>query len=140
LIHAVFSTKERVQIITPQLKPDLYSYMGGIFRELDAKPTIINGTADHVHCLFHLPADVPVSESMRVLKANSSKWVREHHSRKFAWQTGYAAFTVSASNRAPVFSYIKRQEEHHKKMSFQHELLMLLRKHGIEYDERYIWG
>jgi REP element-mobilizing transposase RayT len=116
--------------------------MGGIVREMKGKALIINGMAEHAHMLVELPPAVSVAELMRVVKTNSSRWVHEtwpEHSR-FAWQTGYAAFSVSRSNAASVSKYIAEQEKHHRKWSFQAELLLFLKKHGIEYDERYIWS
>ena len=102
---------------------------------------LINGTADHVHLLLRLPPTVSVSEAMRVLKTNSSRWIHEKWKsrRAFGWQIGYAAFSVSQSNASAVLQYIAAQEEHHRKVSFQQELVGFLKKHGIEYDERYIW-
>ena len=141
LAHIIFSTKDRAPLMGPEVKPRLLEYMGGIIRELGGKTLGINGASDHVHLLVWLPATVSVSEAMRVLKTNSSRWVHEAgiSRRPFAWQAGYAAFSVSQSAAPEVQKYIAHQEEHHRKVSFQEELLSYLRKHGIEYDERYLW-
>ena len=101
----------------------------------------MNGTSDHVHLLVSMPATITIAEMMRIVKAKSSRWVREQFSseRAFAWQAGYGAFSVNHSNVEAVKEYIACQEEHHRKVSFQEELLSFLRKQGIEFDERYIW-
>ncbi len=141
LTHIIFSTKDRAPLLGPEVKSRLLDYMGGIIREVGGNPLGINGTADHVHLLVWLPATVSVAEAMRVLKTNSSRWVREAgiSRRPFAWQAGYAAFSVSQSVAPEVQRYIAHQEEHHRKQSFKDELLSYLKKHGIEYDERYLW-
>jgi putative transposase len=141
LTHVIFSTKDRLPSIDREVKPHLLPYLGGIVRELEGRALIINGTPDHVHLLIGLPPTVCVSDAMRIVKANSSRWVHEkwpEHS-KFAWQVGYGAFSVSQSNIAAVRQYIADQEEHHRKISFQEDFLAYLKKHKIEYDERYIW-
>jgi len=138
--HLIFSTKDRLPSITPELKPRLHAYMGGIIRSLHGIPLAIDGPADHVHLLIKTPATASIADVLRVLKTNSSKWVHETfpHS-EFAWQTGYGAFSVSYSAVDSVRKYIASQEEHHKQVSFQEEFIAFLKRHGIEYDERYIW-
>lgn len=115
--------------------------MGGIVREVGGTALAINGPSDHVHALTLLRASVSVSDVLRTLKANSSKWVHDQwpDRRAFAWQTGYGAFTVSQSNVDAVRRYIADQEEHHKQVTFQDEFRAFLRRHGIAFDERYIW-
>ncbi|MBI4658273.1 MAG: IS200/IS605 family transposase [Verrucomicrobia bacterium] len=141
LTHIIFSTKDRRPLLDDELRPRLFAYLGGIIRELDGTSRIINGPADHVHILASLAAKHSLSEVMRVLKANSSGWVRETfpNHKEFAWQIGYGAFSVSHSNRAAVEKYIANQEEHHRKVTFQEEYLAFLKKHEIAYDERYLW-
>ena len=141
LTHIIFSTKDRRPFITSEIKPRLDAYLGGIVRELNGYPLTINGTEDHAHLLVRLPPVLALAEALRVLKANSSKWVNETFAskRKFAWQIGYAGFSVSQSNVPAVVKYINNQEAHHRRVSFQDELRAYLKKHGIEYDERYIW-
>ena len=123
------------------MRPEMHAYMGGILREMGAVPIVIGGTADHVHLLTRLPADQSVADCLRVVKTNSSRWakVRWPQRRPFAWQGGYGAFSVSESKRAAVIRYIQDQEKHHLRISFQEEFLRLLRNHGVEFDERYIW-
>lgn len=140
--HLIFSTKDRVPHLDADLKPKLFAYLGGILNELHARPILINGPADHVHMLVATPATLALSEMMRIVKTNSSKWVHETwpNRRGFGWQTGYGAFSVSHSNVRDVERYIARQEEHHRRMTFQEEYVAFLNRHGIEYDERYLWG
>ena len=115
--------------------------MGGILREMKGEALIINGTTDHIHLLIWMPPALSISETLRVLKTNSSRWVHEtwRSRRDFGWQIGYGAFSVSQSNVTAISKYIEKQEEHHQKVSFQHEFIAYLKKHGIQYDERYIW-
>jgi REP element-mobilizing transposase RayT len=140
LTHVIFSTKDRLPTVTPEIKPRLLAYMGGIVRSLDGIALAIDGPADHVHLLVKTPATISMADFVRDVKANSSKWVHGTFPRAgFGWQTGYGAFSVSCSNVEAVREYIEGQEEHHKAVSFQEEFLGFLRRHGIEYDERYIW-
>jgi hypothetical protein len=127
--------------LEPDLKERLFPYMGGIFRELGAIPLLINGPADHVHVLAVLPARVAVSEILNKVKSNSSGWVHKTFPDRqiFAWQVGYAAFGVSPSQKPTVLDYISKQEEHHRKISFKEEFVSFLKKHEIEYDEKYLW-
>ena len=141
LSHCIFSTKDRQPQITPKLAPELFAYMGGIVRSLNGVALLINGVPDHVHMLVSLPPTLAMADAMRLVKANSSKWVHETYPDQgaFSWQTGYGAFSVSRSNRVAVEAYIAKQEEHHRAVTFQEEFVTFLKKHGIEYDERYIW-
>jgi REP element-mobilizing transposase RayT len=138
-LHVIFSTKDRQKLISRTLQPELWSYMSGICRNIGIVVMAIGGAEEHVHMLFHLPATLSLSEAIRTIKANSSLWVRET-SRRFAWQQGFAALRVSASNRNAVENYIRNQEKHHRKMSFEDEFLALLKKHGMEYDPKYVFG
>ena len=141
LTHIIFSTKHRQPTLELDLKRRLFPYLGGIFRELDASPLLVNGPTDHVHILAVLPAKLAPSKIIGTVKANSSGWVHKTFParRTFAWQVGYAAFGVSPSQKQSVLDYIVKQEEHHRKLSFKEELIALLKKHEIEYDERYLW-
>jgi REP element-mobilizing transposase RayT len=141
LAHVVFSTRSRAALIGAELEPHLHAYLGGIVRELDACAMEIGGTCDHVHILMRVPAAAALSDILRVLKTNSSRWVHEPwpERRAFAWQAGYGAFSVSQSQVAEVRGYIRGQPEHHRHMTFQEEFITFLRKHGIDYDERYVW-
>ncbi len=141
LCHVIFSTKNRTPQIDADLRPRLMAYVGGIVREINATPVIVNGPDDHVHLLLGVPATVAVADLVRVVKTNSSRWVHEQWParRAFAWQTGYGAFSVSQSNAAAVRQYILEQEEHHRHVSLQEEFVAFLKRHAIAYDERYIW-
>jgi putative transposase len=140
VLHVIFSTKDRARLITPDVRDDIFSYLGGIVREMGAVAIIIGGTTDHVHILVRIrPAQSP-AEIVRVVKTNSSRWVREKNRRRFAWQTGYGVFSVSESNVPQVSRYIAEQEKHHRKRTFQEEYVAFLKKNNVTYDERYIWG
>lgn len=140
IAHIIFSTKERQPLISDELKPNLWAYMGGIVRELNGTALKINGTSDHVHMLIQIPPSLAISKAVQVIKANSSRWVHEKRNlTQFGWQAGYGVFSVSRSNLPDVIRYIDNQEEHHRKRSFQEELIAFLKKHEIKYDERYIW-
>jgi REP element-mobilizing transposase RayT len=141
LTHIVFSTKNRAPLLDGDLKSRLFAYLGGIIRELVGQVILINGPADHVHILTTIPARISLSDFMRDLKANSSGWVHKEFPvrRNFAWQTGYGAFAVSHSNLESVKEYIRTQEEHHRQRTFKEEFTAFLKRHEIEYDDRYLW-
>jgi REP-associated tyrosine transposase len=139
LLHFIFSTEGRRPSIKPAFRDDLFEYLGGIVREMNGTALIINGANDHVHMLIRVRPAHSASEIARVVKANSSRWVREKHSAGFAWQTGYGVFSVSESTVVAVTKYIAEQEEHHKKRSFQEEFVAFLKKNRVEYDPKYIW-
>jgi putative transposase len=142
LFHIVFSTKDRTPSIHEGLRERLYEYMGGIIRGERGTLLEIGGVPDHVHLLAKLKSDISIAEMVRLIKSNSSKWVNESIglTERFEWQTGYGAFSVSESQAKKVRKYIQDQESHHAKVSFRDELITLLKKHGIEYDERYLLG
>jgi putative transposase len=141
LYHIVFSTKERTPTIAKDFQEDLYKYIGGIIRAEGGVQLEIGGTKDHVHILAKFKPAISVSEMLNRIKANSSKWLNEAHTKtsRFAWQEGYAAFSVSESQVPAVREYIRNQETHHHKQTFQEELIAILEKHGVEYDPRYLW-
>jgi putative transposase len=141
LLHVVFSTKQREHWITPTVAERLYPYLGGLVRAEKGTLFDIGGVEDHVHLYLRWRPDAAVSDLMRVVKARSSKWVHETFPDlgRFAWQEGYSVFTVSKSQEEAVKNYIAGQHEHHQKEDFQSELLWLLRKHEVEYDERYVF-
>jgi putative transposase len=136
--HLVFSTKLRRPFIRADWSDALHEYLGGTVRGLGGEPRSIGGTEDHVHLLVSLTADHKIKDFMRELKKASSAWASRRHCRDFMWQEGYAAFTVSASHRDKVRRYIESQPEHHRKMTFIEELRLLLDKHAVEYDPRYL--
>ncbi len=139
LYHLVFATKNREPLLSQDWRDRLHEYLGGIVRGLGGVPQGVGGVADHVHLLVGLKATHCLSDFMRDLKKDSSKWVADTaHEPGFHWQEGYAAFTVSASAKQAVRDYIARQEEHHHHKTFREELIEFLQKSGVEYDERYL--
>jgi putative transposase len=135
--HMVFSTKNRVELVTPDLELRLYPFLGGILRDLRCTPIAINGMPDHVHILARYPADLAHSDMLRHIKSRSSKWIHESfaHLQQFTWQEGYGGFTVSKSMVPDVEAYIARQKHHHQRQDFKTEFLELLRRHDIEFNE-----
>ena len=142
LYHVIYSTKLRRPTILEPWREKLYAYDHGIVENHGGRLHRAGGTSDHIHLLVELKNDVSVAEAVGIIKANSSKWIHESFadSSDFAWQTGYAAFTVSLSAVDDVIRYIDNQEEHHRKTTFEEELAAFLRRHGITYDERYWLG
>ena len=140
LFHVVFSTKQRRPYITPAVQARLYDYVGGIVRAEKGIIYAIGGMSDHLHMLLRWRTDGAISDLMRTVKARCSRWVHETFpdSPAFAWQEGYAVFSVSKSAEANVKAYIETQAEHHEKRDFAEELLALLRAHGIVYNERFV--
>ena len=135
--HAVFSTKNRTALITPQIEPRLFPFIGGIVRDKGAVLVAIGGMPDHVHLLLRYPPNLAHSDLLRHVKGRSSKWVNETFpgGGGFSWQEGYGGFTVSKSSVSQVERYILNQKAHHETLDFKTEFLELLRKHGVEFDE-----
>ena len=141
LMHCVFSTKERRPFITPEIQPRLFQYMGGIARENKMKLLTAGGVDDHVHLLVSFPSTINVAKGMQLIKGGSSKWIHETfpNMRSFGWQEGYGAFSIGIGDIERTVRYIENQAEHHGKMDFKTEFLAFLKKHEIEYDERYVF-
>ena len=141
LYHLLFSTKHRKRYLRDRFREKVFAYMAGTARELEGFAIRVGGYYDHAHLLVRIPAKVAVSSFVGRLKASTSKHINETGGslRKFAWQDGFGAFTVSISQQDRVSDYIDRQMEHHSGESFQEEYLRLLEKHQIEYDPRYLW-
>ncbi len=139
--HIVFSTKYRKLRIDESFKKDLYSYIGGIIRGEKGHLIEIGGMEDHVHILAGFSATIAVSEMLKRIKGNSSKWMNDENktSNRFEWQAGYGAFTVSQSKVPIVTKYIRGQEEHHKQCTFEYEFLAILKRHKINYDPRHVF-
>jgi len=139
-IHVVFSTKGRVPSIDNAWRSDLHAYIGGCLKRLDAFPQDIGGVADHVHLLIGIKPVHAIADLVKETKRVSTEWVRESKRiRGFAWQEGYGAFSVSKSAVPSVREYIQKQEKHHQRQTFQEEYREFLEKHGIDFDERYLW-
>lgn len=137
LYHIVFATKDRFPLIDPCWESDLFKYISEIVRNHKGHVIEINGSENHIHILVSLePCDFPAL--MRELKASSSRWAKQHYP-KFSWQRRYGAFTVSESAVEAVRDYIRRQKEHHQRLTFEQEHISLLHKHSVEFDERYLW-
>ncbi len=141
LIHIVFSTKNRGSMISQEIEPELYAYVGGICRRLGSPLLDMGGTADHVHLLVSLAKTISVSDLLLNVKRDSSKWVKEQQNSalRFGWQDGYFAFSIGESGVDPLRKYIAKQKEHHALMDFKEEMRLFLRKYGVDWDERYAW-
>jgi REP element-mobilizing transposase RayT len=139
--HLVFSTKHRQRWLSDDIHAGLHAYMGGTLRRLGCAPIEINSEPEHVHALFLLGRTVALSDAVGNLKTSSDGWLRAKGPRfaQFYWQGGYGAFSIGQSGVEELREYIRRQREHHEKVSFQDELRAFLRRYEIEYDERYVW-
>jgi REP element-mobilizing transposase RayT len=140
-IHLVFSTKHRVPLLHDAVRDSLHRYMAVVLQNLGCPPTLINSVEDHAHILFELARTVAVSAAIEDVKKASSIWIKTQGAdlAHFAWQGGYAAFAVSESLVPAVRDYIANQREHHRKRTFQEELRLLLERHNVTFDERYVW-
>lgn len=140
-LHVVFSTKDRRNLITPDLQKRLWPYLGGIAREGKMKALEVGGVEDHVHVLLSFPATLAISKAVQLLKGNSSKWIHdtfpEHHD--FGWQEGYGAFSIGVSEIADTVTYIRHEVEHHRRKTYKEEFISFLKKHDMEYDETTLW-
>ena len=139
LIHLVFSTKERADLIPNELLPRLWKYFAGIGRNHGIPVLAVGGTSNHSHLLIALPTNMTPAKGVQVLKANSSRWIREH-GIAFAWQEGYGAFSVSSSNKAAVVNYIEHQAEHHRARSYEAEFEAMIRKSGMRFEGEEAFG
>ncbi len=139
--HIVFGTKYRKPWITADSQPRLYEYIGGIIRGMKGHIIEVGGVADHVHILANLSPTIAVSDAIRTIKANSSKWIHDEKllSAAFAWQKGYGAFSVSYSQVPKVQKYVQNQEAHHRKLSFAEEYMELLTRHGIDFKREFLF-
>ena len=140
-IHAVFAVKGRKNLLVKKFRSDLFQYMSGILNNTKQYSLAVNGYLDHVHLFFEMHPTATLSDIMRVVKTNSSKWINEHNyvEGKFAWQEGYGAFSYARSQRNNVIQYIMKQEEHHKRTTFKEEYLDLLKKFEIPFDDKYLF-
>jgi putative transposase len=140
-IHCVFSTKERVQVLNPDIRERLWPYMGGIAKQNGMIPKCIGGVSDHVHLLVALPTRLAIAKAVQLIKAGSSAWIHQTfpNLRNFAWQQGYGAFSVGISQVQETVHYIEQQLEHHRTRTFQEEYLAFLKKHGVHFEEKYLW-
>jgi REP element-mobilizing transposase RayT len=142
LVHTVFSTKDRRPFLRDKsLRDELHRYLGGILTNHDCQPLVIGGVEDHVHLLSTLSRTCKAAEMVKEVKRGSSLWLKTKSPdlRDFAWQNGYGIFSIGFSQIESVRKYIARQEEHHRKISFQDEFREFLCRYEIEFDERYVW-
>ena len=140
-MHLIFSTKNRVPVLTPEIQKELYPYLAVVLRENECPALKIGGYIDHVHSFFGISRVLSIAQVVEMLKTSSSKWIKAKGAQfsQFHWQAGYGAFSVSNSEVGRVMAYIERQEEHHRKMTFQEEFRKFLERHQVPYDERYVW-
>ena len=139
LVHVVFSTKDRGKDLTSEVRGDLYSYLADVAHNKEARLIAVGGGLDHVHLLLELKPTSAPADLVRVLKTNSSRWLRSERLRHFSWQNGYAAFSVSKSMQSRVAAYIEGQEEHHKRVDFESEYVSLLKRNEIEFENERLW-
>ena len=141
-VHLVYSTKNRIPFLaTPAMQKRTFAYLAALSAKMDFPALIVGGQPDHMHMLARMSRTHSIAEWIKELKRLSNLWVSNQGVTytDFAWQGGYGAFSVSHSNLNTVKKYILNQNEHHKKITFQNEYRALLKKHTIEYDERYVW-
>ena len=142
LVHLIYSTKNRKLWIPKKVRDDLYAYQAGVFKNMKSPAILIGGVEDHVHALFSLSKNFALEKVVGEVKKSSSKWMKGSQGTgnlEFYWQRGYAGFSVSQSKVGDLTKYISNQEEHHRKISYMDELRALFRRHGIDFDERYVW-
>jgi|SRR5437870_10092897 len=142
MVHVIFSTKNREPFITPEIEPELFAYMGGILKNNDSRLLNAGGTTNHVHLIVSQSKNVALSSLIKDVKKDSSSWIKTkgRSFRNFHWQDGYGGFSIGKSDIPNLKRYIAHQKEHHRKRSFQEELIQFLDEYGIAYDERYLWN
>lgn len=140
-LHLVYSTKQREHFLDEGIQPEMWAYMGALLKDRECYPVKVGGHTDHAHLLFLLSQKIALMDLVEDVKKISSKWIKGKGERyeNFYWQRGYGAFSVSISKLKKVIDYIERQREHHRTMDFQNEFRGLLKKHKVDYDERYVW-
>lgn len=140
-IHIVFHVKNNQIHVLQKDKPHLYAYIGKVIKDLQCIPICINGTGDHIHILCVMSKNIALAKLVEEIKRHSSRWLKtiDKHYTNFAWQGGYAGFSVSPSVHDITKRYIENQEEHHRKKSIQEELLLFLKKYRVDYDDKYLW-
>jgi REP-associated tyrosine transposase len=140
LVHIIFSTKNRMAFLqSPELRSEVHAYLTGTLRSLHCEPLRVGGMPDHVHILSGLSRTPSLAELVKNLKTGSTMAIKAKGHSHFSWQGGYGAFSVSQSAKESVMAYIASQEIHHRKMTFQEEFRTILMKHGVLFDERYVW-
>jgi len=140
-LHIIFSTKNRNNILHPDIENELYKYIAGIMKNLNCTTIKIGGTSNHIHILNIFSRTIPIGKLIGTIKKESSKWIKTKgiNYHNFHWPNGYGVFSIAHSQVEAVEKYIKNQKEHHKKMTFQEEYRKFLHKYNVDYDERYVW-
>jgi len=141
LVHVVFSTKNRASLITPEIEPDLFAYIGGILKNHESRLIDAGGTENHVHLVISQSENIPLCTILKEIKQGSSYWIKTQDEayRDFRWQVGYAGFSIGNAELQHLKTYLASQKEHHRKRTFQEELLRFLDDCGLSYDERFLW-
>ena len=142
LVHIIFSTKTREPLITPEVEPELFAYIGGILKNQESRLLDAGGTSDHVHLLVSQSKNIALSSLMKDVKKDSSSWIKtkDKRFRNFHWQDGYGAFTIRQADIPALNKYIAGQKHNHRKRTFQEELIAFLNEYGMTYDQRYLWS
>jgi putative transposase len=141
LVHLIYSTKNRERLINDAVREELHRYSAAIFKACDCPAILINSVEDHVHTVFALARTATISHIVEEVKTSTSKWIKSKGTEfsRFYWQAGYGGFSVSQSNLDQVLKYVANQAEHHRHKTFQEEYREFLKRHGIAFDERYVW-
>jgi len=141
ILHIIFSTKDREPWLDSDVRPRMHAYLATVCRDLGSQFVHVGGVSDHIHVVANLPRTISIAEFIEQIKKTSSKWIKtlDVRYRGFFWQRGYGAFSVSPSQLHAGLRYIDAQQEHHRTRSFQEEYRDILRKHGVDFDERYVW-
>jgi REP element-mobilizing transposase RayT len=139
LVHVVFSTKQRAPLINADIGASLHAYLAGAARKLDCECFRVGGVGDHVHLAIRLATTRTAARVVSEIKTGSSAWMKEKGVREFAWQRGYALFSVSPADVGALLRYIDAQEAHHRKRDFRDEMRAFFEKYHIAFDERYVW-
>jgi putative transposase len=142
MTHVIFSTRNREPSITPEVEPELFAYIGGILKNNESRLLNAGGTKDHIHLLISQSKNIALSSLMKDVKKDSSSWIKTkgREFRNFYWQDGYGAFSVGRHDVPALKQYLAGQKEHHRKRTFQEDLIQFLDEYQIEYDERYLWN
>ena len=140
-VHIIFHIKNGSVEIGKAVSNELYAYMGAIIKDNESIPILINGTSNHIHILCVMSKNIALAKLVEEIKRHSSRWIKTkgEQYRQFAWQGGYGAFSVSPTLHDKTKYYIENQETHHKKMTFQEEYLLFLKKYDINYNEQFLW-
>ena len=141
LVHVILGTKDRVPLLTPDIRAELHPYLAVVLCDKDCPSVRVGGVEDHVHLFFGLSRTLTVAKLVETIKTASSKWIKTKGPQfaRFHWQGGYGAFSVSQSDAEAVVRYIDSQVEHHRRMTFQDEFRKFLERYQVPYDERYVW-